>query len=116
MLDARCECGNDSYRHDNLLSNMTKINQFAICSHTCVNMGCQNVTTNSILWNQNTATYRHACAHRLHPDCSEGCPAFGFLGTGANINAVRLPSEDEYQEFLQQSANIIDAMDIDEEQ
>ena len=96
-------------------SNMTKINQFAICTHTCVKNGCLNGTTNSILWNRNTAAYRHACARRPHLDCNEDCPAFDFLGMGANINAVRLPSEEEYQEFLQRPIIVSDSMDIDEE-
>lgn len=94
---------------------MMKIGQFAICSHTCVKKGCQNGTTNSILWNRNAAIYRHACAPRPHPDCSQECPAFDFLGTGSSVNAVRLPTEDEYQEFLQQSAKDSDCMDVDEE-
>jgi hypothetical protein len=93
---------------------MTRIGNYAVCSHTCVTSGCWNGTTKSNLWNRNGAIFRHACAHKPHPDCSEECPAYDFLGTGSNPDAVRRLTEDEYEEFLQQLADDV-SMDVDEE-
>src|SRR6266852_3079397 len=95
---------------------MMKIGNYAVCSHTCVTKGCWNGTTKSFLWNRNAAVFRHACAPKPHPDCDEECPAYDFLGTGSDTNAVRWPTEEEYKQFRQWEAEPDDSsMDVDEE-
>jgi hypothetical protein len=81
-----------------------------------VKTGCWNGTTQSILWNRNIAVFRHACAPKPHSDCTDECPAYDFLGTGSNANAVRSPTNREYEKFLQEQEEADDVdMDVDEE-